>query len=552
MSRNPNIRMSTWLQTPAELLLDIVSKMDHSSRINAVVAYPEVFLRPGFNIFLQDAEDQVRRQNRHTDPTVPLFVARSMRPLLYQAMEDNINISAIEGMLRVYTDFFPTSIDGVWGQSPTTLPPPLIHAASLGRPRVVSLLLDMGANPLLRCGPHNYRVVVPADCHLVAFSHEQCQPLNPATQPQRTNCTTAIAAALFKGIEVRTIGHEHQDLDECALLLYKAGAPIPAGGSQFNPAVDTALEQQLYFPIRAGFCSLLRAILGPLLPLRQRQLGFRTVLYYGLTCAVNFQKNDDFRNVIEYLVSIGSLLVDPNNTLPYFDNTHAHLASAIGHTKTANFLLNQYINQGFILEYGGFGLYRSGDTLTFVQTLYKAMRSGGYLQYEAVSSKDLHEFLLGQAIRCKDDASVQWLVDQNVGTLINVHYAIAQDNIVALRALIGAGLSADTLTSMTVAAALRFGFYMGRSAKDTPGETPLNLALRLKRMEMACFLIYHGAKPSLVSDEVKKELVRDFPVRYKTPYAGSSPKATPAMFPREYWATYDLDRLFNMFRYILE
>ncbi|KAI0453751.1 hypothetical protein F5B21DRAFT_525556 [Xylaria acuta] len=551
MSYNPNIHMTNWLQKPPELLLIILSDMDQSSRINVVMAYPEVFLRPGFNVYLQDAEDAVRRNNRHTDPTVPLVITRSMRPLYYTAVEDGINISAIEDMLRVYTTLCPSSVDGVWGQSPTTLPPPLIHAASLGRPQVVSLLLDLGANPLLRCGPHNYRAVVPADCSLAGFTHAQCQPLLAATQPHRTNCITAIGAALFKGFELRSHNSEHQGLEECALILYRAGAPIPDGGIQLNPAVDPALEQQLYYPIRAGFYSLVRAILDPLVPLRQGQFGFSTVLYYGLTIAINFQKSDDNRNIIEYLVGIGSLLVKPENHGPFSDNTHAHLASMLGHTKTANYLLERYITQGVALEYGSFGLHKSRDLITFVQTLYGAMRWGGFLQGKQVSGNDLHEFLLAQAIRSKDDPSIQWLIDQKVGTLINVHYAIIQDNDAALHALIRAGLSPNATTTMSVATALKFGLYTTFSATGTPTETPLNLALRLKRFNMACFLIHHGADPSLVSNKVKEQLVKVFLARYNMAYADSKQQITPAMLRPEYFAIHDADRTLAMFHYVI-
>ncbi|KAI0467538.1 hypothetical protein F4859DRAFT_525206 [Xylaria cf. heliscus] len=550
MSHNPNIQRATWFQQAPEVLLEILSKMDQSSRIEIAIAYPEVFLRPGFNIFLQDAEDQVRRHNRQ-DPAIPLFITRNTRPLLYPAIDRDMNISVIENMLRVYTNYCPSSIDGIWGQSPSTLPPPLIHAVSLGRSQIVSLLLNLGANPRLRCGPHNYRLAIPADCSLSAFSHEQCQPVNPATQPNATGCITPLAVALFKGIDLRSHDSEHRALEDCALILYNAGAPLPTGGTQFNPAIDSDLEQQIYYPIRAGFCNLVRAILDPLIPLRQGQIGFRTILYYGLTCAINFQKSDDIRDIIEYLVGIDSFLIHPGHQLPYHGNTHAHLASTLGHYKTATFLLDRYIGQGVPLDFESFELLRSGDLTPFVQTLYRAMNGGGFIGTRAASTNDLHEYLLSKVIRSKDDASVQWLVDQKAGTSINVHYAIIQGNISALRALILAGLPINTITNISMDTALRLGFYTTFSASGMFMETPLNLALRLKRWEMACLLIHHGADPSLISDPVKNDLPRDFSARYNMPIADGKQKITPAMLQREYFATIDSDRIFAMFYYVL-
>ncbi|KAI0548040.1 hypothetical protein F4679DRAFT_597083 [Xylaria curta] len=552
MSRNPNIHIATWIDIPPELLLKILSKMDHSSRINVATAYPEVFLRLGFNVYLQDAEDQVKRQSRHTDNTIPLVVTRNMRPLIYQALEDDVNISVIEGMLRVYTEYCPTSINGVWAQSPTTLQSPLIHAAWLGRPQAVSLLLSMGANPLLHCSPQIYRFPVDADCQFSAYSHAVCQPLNQATQYHSTKCITALGAALFKASTLKYIEQKHRDLESCALMLYKAGVPIPTERAQPPLAHDTALQQKIDLPIRAGFCDLLQAILEPLVPSRRNDPRFHALLYYGLTVAVNFQKRDDQRNIIDYLISIGSLIVPTSTTLPYFDHTPAHLASRLAHLKTANFFLNQYIDLGLTLEYKTFSLCKSPDTLPFVQSLYSAMSRGGYFQQQPASDKEHHEFLLGQAIRSKDDASVQWLVDQKVGTLTNVHYAIVRNNMPALRALIGAGLPVNTPTSITnTPASKQMVVYLPFPTRETPEETPLNLALRLKTYPIACFLIHHGAKPSLVSDKEKKALIQDFEARYGMAYADSQPKASPGMLQPDYFRTYDAETAFDMFHYIL-
>ncbi|KAI8948980.1 hypothetical protein F4801DRAFT_603834 [Xylaria longipes] len=512
--------------------------MDQASRINTVLAHPEVFLRPGFNVYLQDAEDQVRRQQRHANPTVPFVVRRSERPLLYTTIENNIHISVIRDILTVYSNFYPTSIDGVWGQPLTTLPPPLIHAVSLGRPEVVSLLLGLGANPQIACGPHNYRTSIPLDA--------TAAPLQSITP---------IEAALFRGVEIRSHNQEHQDIEECAMILHRAGVPLPDGGA--NQTVDAALERRLTYPVRAEFYNLVRAILDPLVPLRQGQPSFRTVLYNMLTFAVTYQKSDDVRNTIEYLVGIGSFLVDPSdNQRPYHGNTLAHVASQLGHVKTATFLLEQYTNQGVSLDYDTFEVQRSPNLVNFVQALYRAMSPGGFQQGKALSGKDLHESLLYKLIRSKDDASSQWLVEQKVGTMMHVHFALIMNNYAALQALIRLGLPLNTPTSITVEDAMRYGLWgtmtvTGMTLAGTLAETPLNLALRLERYEMACFLIHHGADASLVFDKVKQALSRNFPGRFSTTYVKGREKITPDMLRPEYFATYDWDRSFAMFYYVL-
>ncbi|KAH8163504.1 hypothetical protein CIB48_g4737 [Xylaria polymorpha] len=543
---------SSYFQQPPEVLLIILSGMDHTSRLETAIAYPEVFLRPGFNVFLQDAEDQVRRQQRHPDPTVPLVIPRSSRPLLYTAIDNNMDIAVIENLLRVYIHYCPTSIDGIWGQALTTLPSFLTYATTVGRPQVVSLLLDWGADPLILCGPRGFTAGNPVDCSLADFSHAQCQPLNPGAQITGTTCITALGAALLQGIDIRSRDSQHEGVEECALILYRAGLPIPSGGNMLS-----ALALQLYFPIRAGFRSLVEDIIDPLIPLRRTQRAFQNSLYYGLTLAVNFQKSDDFRPIIDYLLGIGCNLVKDLYVNQIHKNSHAHVAYSLGHLRTATLLLERYFATGRIrLDFTPFRLYNSPDLMPFVQALYRAMSVGGSVDGQLgpmrMSGDKLQESLLAQVIIENRKEAVEWLVDQGVGTLTHVFFAILRDKNEALGTLVRSGLSINESSNLSPEVAFRFRLAMHNAVRDAIPETPLNLALRVRRWEMACYLIYSGADPALVADAVKEMLLREFEAQYNVTYAYSRQQMDPdtVLQPGDF-AAYDEDRKIALFYYVL-
>ncbi|KAI1166726.1 hypothetical protein F5B18DRAFT_605535 [Nemania serpens] len=393
--------------------------MDHLSRINVAIAYPEIFLRPGFNVFLQDAELQVRRYNPSLRNPVPFTETRHSRhrPLLWAAIENDVDIQVIEELLNTYMSVCPTSVDGIWGEYFTAYSPPLTFAAGMGKPQVVSLLLRKGADPLRHCMNYTFPsyFLVNRNCKLEATNHAQCEcyhpPINPESDSDETACLTPMMAAIAKGLRLRSEGNlqaqaQVQALEECALILYSKGVPLPLA----NEATLNRVIKRTVNLTRAGFCRLASAILDPLISLKPGDPALRFALYRLLLDACWYQPSDDDIATIEYLLSIGAPLVPESN---HYLNTPIHISYLRGHLKTATYLVNRHADQELSLDYQELSLLASKDTLTFVQALFRAMGKGtnSYCGTE-VPTQTLHSILLKEAVDAKDQPAIEWLSEQ--------------------------------------------------------------------------------------------------------------------------------------------
>ncbi|KAI1192892.1 hypothetical protein F5X97DRAFT_316030 [Nemania serpens] len=280
-----NTPKTTWIDITPDVLLQIVSDMDPLSRINVAIAYPEIFMRPGFDVFLQDAEQQVRRYNSLSPTPAPFTETPDNWPLLHTAIECDVDIQIVEKILETNMSVCSTSIDGIWGEYFTALRPPLTCAAILGKPRVVKLLLEKGADPLRLCANNLFRWDFSENhiCMLTGMNHTQCTPIRgPLYAPclsRETGCLTPMKAVLARGLQLRSPSSiqshiQHQALEECAMMLYDKGAPLPpAGCLPSDPFV-----KQIANLTRGGFFRLAKAILDPLIPLKQGDPAFRVSL----------------------------------------------------------------------------------------------------------------------------------------------------------------------------------------------------------------------------------------------------------------------------------
>ncbi|KAI1129891.1 hypothetical protein F5Y10DRAFT_263630 [Nemania abortiva] len=481
-----------WASMPAELLLEVLSNLDPLSRINAAIAHPAVFLRPGFNVFVQDAEDQIRRRRGNTtsDELFP-------RPLLYTAIEADVGVEEIAHILGAYVSIYPASINGLWCDSPTFVPPPLSWAAWLGKPQVVSLLLDEGANPSRLCNPDHFTQwrIMFKSCALQYYNHDQCQFVRDI-RPVQTDCASALTAATFKGLQLEIGSVEHQAVEECAAILYRRGPGIPFADLD-------ALQRQIVFPIQSGFGGLVRTILDTFVAFHQENPGFSTtVLREILRLACMHQKAED-RTIIEYLLGIGAPLVDQNtgHGLPNFAQTDvARLITANGYKATPVWLLNRYADQGVLFNYSQLPkLVQCEYMLPYVQALYRVMsQENQTYRGRPVLSRFLHDALLTEAIDTSQTPAIRWLLEQKVGSSEHVHHAIDIRDKTALLLLLEAGHGVS-----------------GMVDQDDAGRTPLEHALVVENWDAAGVLVLRGADASLVSLATKRfvgqEFIRHFP-----------------------------------------
>jgi hypothetical protein len=125
-----------------------------------------------FNIFTVDAEDYLARsraRNRmlYTEP-------QDTWPLLYAAIENDVDIMLIKEIIVAYKKVWPASLDGMWGESLSGVPPPMLFAGILGKPLVVRMLEDEGATRQVTLVDWSLKS---RECCLQGFTHIECIPV---------------------------------------------------------------------------------------------------------------------------------------------------------------------------------------------------------------------------------------------------------------------------------------------------------------------------------------------------------------------------------------
>ncbi|KAI3321087.1 hypothetical protein HD806DRAFT_537741 [Xylariaceae sp. AK1471] len=502
---------------PNDILVQLIPLMDPSSRLNLALAYPERFLNEDpvvgayiCNMFKYDAEQQVLKHNCQTSVEEDYT-----KPILYAAIDSDAEISLVGKIVKYYKDECPTSISGIWGQYPAKFPPPLFFAATLGKPEVVSLLLDEGADPTSKYG-----------------NKWEGTPLTG----------TAFEAAIDAGFRLASQGSiKHQAIEDCALILYDRGLSIKDHVIQLRTLDLGSLVAQA---VKAGFLKLTKAILDQTAHITKEDLK-QYVLYPSLSVACTFQASDDYRDMIEYLLSIGAPLADPvlQRQSPFgpiidpiqrhgpcyrFCDTHVRSAIDIGHAKTATFLLNLYVDQNIRLDFGDSSSIQTenfGISLAFVQALYRAM-DREVNNSEKVERNWFHEKLLSWLITGgSKSAATEWLIGQGVSDVWHVWQAVEEKNRAAIDALLQAGHSVNTSKPL-----------LGGSQM-----TLLGYALWTFDWDMACLLIRRGADVALLSEAIKSRLSKEFEHIYQMPYVQSNYAVTPDMLKPEYIATQPVD-----------
>ncbi|KAI0403301.1 hypothetical protein F4802DRAFT_616919 [Xylaria palmicola] len=393
-------------ELPPEIMLGVVSQLKPLDRINLATSCPALFLRPGFNLFVQCAEKQVAQWTSPDETLLPV------------AIKNNISIPVIRDIIRAYKSVRPESIDGDWGQTPPTFPPPIHLAVKSGRPEVVSLLLDEGADPERHFTRNKYLLAVRADCSLSHYNHSVCQDIYGVPIGVTSNCATAMSLCFYLSYPFPYAHVDNMLLEECALVLHEKGAPAVSGYRYF----DDPLLQRLFFPFQARFHRLVKAILDPLVPLRQGQDDFRTLLGTALRTACNFRPmhEDDDRSTIAYLISIGAPIVaafeEPNGEIPTFHNTLMHAATACSAMTTATILMNAASDQGLSYDYHRLDIWHlCRRPLLFVQALAENMRTnGGFIEGKEASTKELHKWLCGQLVKLGFILASQWMIDEGL------------------------------------------------------------------------------------------------------------------------------------------
>ncbi|RWA06429.1 hypothetical protein EKO27_g8670 [Xylaria grammica] len=514
-------------ELPLEVLLRVVDVIrSNRTRIQLALAFPEFFLAPGFNILRQDASYHLIQGNLVPKNVVSTDPDKANLPLFYTAIDTDVGLDFIREILVSAVSINPTSIDGIWGN--TTFVPPLSLAISLGRPDLVALLLDVGANHSILY--RNQHFLGLPQC-AVQGTHIQCQVQNPIYSVNPTRITSCLTPILEAIAIARAESQRREVMEDCALILHARGARVPwrhALTTWGIDIIDEDLQQQLMVPLRIGWARFVRAILEPLVEFRITDPTYVEIVHRSLKTACSNQPADDYRGVIETLTSLGTRMIgeplSPNTPIR-ISTTSIDLAMSRNHLKTAAFLIDKYTSQNISLDYDFNLSYFSNPSglLSFVQAFWRGTSLPNcYWEGRPYPMHYFREHIFREIIRIGIrgvvEEPVYWMVSQGfVATPWHVRFAMDCWNPAALHALLECGLSPDV-------------------GPEEGSVCPLEYCLNPRRLDELYILISHGANPALVSLETRVQLRQQFLQMTNLDYDRSYLMMTDEMLQPEYFS----------------
>lgn len=212
--------------TPTEILVQICRNPGTVELWNLAQAAPFRFLSQSFNIYWEEPLYQVLAQDNP-----PMVETDETRPLLLWAIENGVSPQVIRQIAEAYYVVHPQALNSIWGKVYRQLPTPLISAVRAGRPEVVDLLLNLGADPRCRYGEKPWREIAQGGCSRVGYPYTQCANDGGPTEFQV--CDDAFLLALR--ILYSKSGQERRIASRCVEIFFEHGIKInllqPTGNS---------------------------------------------------------------------------------------------------------------------------------------------------------------------------------------------------------------------------------------------------------------------------------------------------------------------------------
>ncbi|KAI2636738.1 hypothetical protein GGS21DRAFT_45623 [Xylaria nigripes] len=511
MSYESRHRFTSRLDQPPEILLLILSHLGEMDCLHLAYSLPEIFLSPGFHIIRLDAEEEVKRQADQS--WIPIVETEHRLPLLYTAIK-HFPERVVEDIVREYKRVCPASIDGIWNGVSSDYPSPLTFAAELGKPSVVSILLNEGADHSLKYYSQRPGGMGAPQCTLAGHIHTECE-YNADQVPIVTSiCATAIDRTI-KSANLVTEGIDkalHQNLEECAMLLYSRGARFRGGRIYTGLRTDGGFHASIYFPALVGFDRLCRVILDPIVhnvpPQGMEQFGM--ALYELIKSCLTAQKYDQENGIIKYLLSIGAPLADPRSDgRVHIDLNLASKALVAGKRRTAQLLFNEYTKRQIPLEYthlipqvrGSHWPYLITPDLRnslhgtfpagFIECVYRTMKNGNnLLSSEPANTVRLHKDLLRSVIVWGTTDGAEFLIRKGLADSSHMYLAILHEKMKIISLVIKSGISVNEPMELW----------------NLPRFYPLHLAIKVKSLKIINLILDAGADTSLIPSSVWRSL----------------------------------------------
>ncbi|KAI5919614.1 hypothetical protein F4810DRAFT_686267 [Camillea tinctor] len=259
-SSNSGMSKSLFDRIPNEIMLEVVSELyEQTDLINLAISQPSRFISPSFNIFEQDAASQAKLQAGRSYPVMEECVDfQDYLPLLNIAIEKEYSPEVIRSILEAYQKEYPDTINGIWGSTLRAIPPPLHCAIEARRPEIVSLLLDLGANPYIKYNSPwmNWKDEAEDKCDNEGLAHMDCISNGVVIPSANTTCDNSLEAAIRWGGHYSVFGSvEHNERvaisRNCARELYYRVPSLQAGMNAkwiinaFRSGIEDLVEDRL-------------------------------------------------------------------------------------------------------------------------------------------------------------------------------------------------------------------------------------------------------------------------------------------------------------------
>ncbi|KAI0601033.1 hypothetical protein F4775DRAFT_477738 [Biscogniauxia sp. FL1348] len=410
---NARISKSWFDKIPNEIMLHISSFLvEGTDIINLAVAQPDRFLSPTLNVFLLDAERQVGLQAGRSSPE--LTEDPKDIPLLNIAIQNGFDVGVIRSIVEAYQATHPDSINGIWGQVPRAVAPPLHCAVEAGRAEVISLLLDLGADPQIKF------IKVPRTdeqekCDYEGLAHQECMNGGAVVSSMSTTCDNPLEAAILAGDPPNSNAQNVQAIHDCAMKLFRR---VPTLQSSLN-------TRWLISAARSGMERLIKERLNVL---AARDDNDEEKQDFRSTCGtflgkVSMQGDDNLGELIEYLGGLGGpdrYLIQPVcDQDSYLAGSFYHndlMRSVVhkGKPNNAASLLKVLLQRGVKIYARDLLDYPTDDRdLAFTKVFIQALKDGKFFKHREDVVPYYMDHLLDHFIARRSIETCKWLISQD-------------------------------------------------------------------------------------------------------------------------------------------
>ncbi|KAI1452622.1 hypothetical protein F4805DRAFT_446600, partial [Annulohypoxylon moriforme] len=288
------------MSAPVFEVNDSLFEQDPKLIIQSIVAYPDRYFTPGFDVAVRDGMRQVAfRQNLASTGPFPI-------PLLIAAIEsEDTEEWLLHRFMEGLENAFPDAVNGVYPII-QTLEPPLHTAVRVGRADAVRTLLSSpNSNPATRYTQEHSTLT--GDCRLSGSAHPD--PCDPNLFQSPCLAASEYAIECFSRAEA---GSQLQKNIESAALIFVAAGKFPAplnDDCHVVPSFKTALKSGMNKYVSAALNRILNAPPSDTHRRRLFERGLERILYQA---AKAMESSPIVREILDLSTKYNIFPIPPN------------------------------------------------------------------------------------------------------------------------------------------------------------------------------------------------------------------------------------------------